>query len=173
MSPTPEFAPPALSSKEIHDRQRALAKHAGPTVFKLSAQMLDQGRTDTPLCATDGLTARLKVYASGGENALHAHPHEDHMFVVLQGSAQFHDGDGEVSELSAYEGILLPKGSFYRFHATSDEPLVLLRVGAPNQGPEIKPNRPNRIDPAGEPLAGDSKANKRETVRFRDGEYFG
>ncbi len=88
MSLTPEFAPPALSAKEIYDRQRALAENAGPTVFKMSAQLLDQGRTDTPLCATEGMKARLKVYASGGENDLHAHPHEDHMFIVLQGSAR-------------------------------------------------------------------------------------
>ena len=61
---TPEFAPPALSTKEIYDRQVSLAETGDPTVFKLSAQLLDQGRTDTPLCATEGMTARLKVYAS-------------------------------------------------------------------------------------------------------------
>ncbi len=65
---------------------------------------------------------------------------------------------------------MLPKGSYYRFHATSDEPLVLLRVGTPNQSPDVSPKR---IDPLGEPMVGDSKANKTETVRFREGEYFG
>ena len=167
---TPEFASPALSSKEIYDRQRSLAESSDPTVFKLSAQLLEQGRTDTPLCATEGMTARLKVYASGGENALHAHPHEDHMFIVLQGSAQFLDSDGKLAKLGANEGIMLPKGSYYRFHAISDEPLVLLRVGTPNQSPKLSPNR---IDPEGEPMVGDSKANKSVSVRFRDGEYFG
>ncbi len=170
MSLTPEFAPPALTTKEIHDRQRALAGNTGPTVFKLSAQLLDQGRSDTVLCATAGMTARLKVYASGGENALHAHPHEDHMFIVLQGSARFDGADGELAELGALEGVMLPKGSYYRFHATSDEPLVLLRVGTPNQGADVSPKR---IDPAGAPMVGDSKANKTEKVRFREGEYFG
>ncbi len=170
MSLTPEFAPPALSTKEIYDRQVSLAESCDPTVFKLSAQLLDQGRTDTPLCATEGMTARLKVYASGGENALHAHPHEDHMFIVLQGSVDFHGPDGDLASLGANEGIMLPKGSYYRFHATSVEPLVLLRVGTPNQGPDVKPKR---IDPAGEPMVGDSKANKTVTVRFREGEYFG
>ncbi len=98
------------------------------------------------------------------------HPHEDHMFIVLQGSAEFHGADGELAALGAHEGIMLPKGSYYRFHATSVEPLVLLRVGTPNQGPDVKPKR---IDPAGEPMVGDSKANKTVPVRFRDGEYFG
>ena len=167
---TPEFASPALSTKEIYDRQRSLAETSDPTVFKLSAQLLEQGRTDTPLCATEGMTARLKVYASGGENAIHAHPHEDHMFIVLQGSANFFDPDGVMAELGAYEGIMLPKGSYYRFHATSDEPLVLLRVGTPNQSPKLSPNR---IDSSGEPMVGDSKENKTVTVRFREGEYFG
>ena len=32
----------------------------------------------------------IKVYASGGENTLHAHNNEDHMFVILQGTAIFH-----------------------------------------------------------------------------------
>ena len=167
---TPEFASPALSSKEIYDRQRSLAEISDPTVFKLSAQLLEQGRTDTPLCATEGMTARLKVYASGGENALHAHPHEDHMFIVLQGSAQFFNSDGTLAKLGANEGIMLPKGNYYRFHATSDEPLVLLRVGTPNQSPKLSPNR---IDPTGEPMVGDSKENKSVSVRFRDAEYFG
>ncbi len=167
MSLTPEFAAPALTATEIYDRQRAMADNSGPTVFKLSAQLLDQGRTDTPLCATDDMTARLKVYASGGENALHAHPHEDHMFIVLQGSAQFFGSDGKLAALAAHEGIMVPKGSYYRFHATSDEPLVLLRVGTPNQGPDVNPKR---IDPAGAPMVGDSKANKTVPVRFRDGE---
>ena len=170
MLTSPEFASPALSTNEIYDRQRALTKNDEPTVFKMSAQLLDQGRTDTPLCATDGMTARLKVYASGGENALHAHPHEDHMFIVLQGSAEFFDSEGELAKLDSHEGIMLPKGSFYRFHATSDEPLVLLRVGTPNQSPKLSPNR---IDSAGKPMVGDSKTNKTESVRFRDGEYFG
>jgi mannose-6-phosphate isomerase-like protein (cupin superfamily) len=170
MSLTPEFAAPALSTKEIYDRQREMADNARPTVFKLSAQLVDQGRTDTPLCATESMTARLKVYASGGENSLHAHPHEDHMFIVLQGSAQFFDENGELAGLGANEGIMVPKGSLYRFYATSDEPLVLLRVGSPNQGPEVNPKR---IDSKGEPMVGDSKANKTVPVRFRDGEYFG
>jgi mannose-6-phosphate isomerase-like protein (cupin superfamily) len=167
---TPEFIPPALTNKDIYDRQRSLADKTGPTVFKMAAQLLEQGRTDTPLCATEGMTARLKVYASGGENALHAHPHEDHMFIVLQGSATFFDGDGEMANLGANEGIMLPKGSYYRFHATSDEPLVLLRVGTPNQSPNLNPKR---INPKGEPMVGDSKENKTVPVRFKEGAYFG
>ena len=91
------------------------------------------------------------------------------MFIVLQGSAKFFGPDGALAELGAHDGIMVPKGSYYRFHATGGEPLVLLRVGTPNQGPDVNPKR---IDPAGAPMVGDSKANKTVPVRFRDGEYF-
>src|SRR6266568_3252506 len=57
-----------------------------PSFFKMRAQLLDQGRTNTALARTDNMWATLKVYASGGENGLHTHPHEDHTFIVLQGS---------------------------------------------------------------------------------------
>ena len=60
------------------------AKNDEVTTFSLKAQMLDQGRTDTVLAATDDLSVRLKVYASGGENGLHAHVDEDHVFGQRQ-----------------------------------------------------------------------------------------
>ena len=168
---TPEFASPALSNKELYDRQRSLADTSEPTVFKMAAQLLEQGRTDTPLCATEGMTARLKVYASGGENALHAHPHEDHMFIVLQGSATFFDPDGEMANLGANEGIMLPKGSYYRFHATSDEPLVLLRVGAKAAQATSEHDRLNIY---GDPLPTDAPGNgPPPRVTPREGEFFG
>ena len=138
--------------------------------FHLRTAILESGRSHTYLAETENLSVVIKCYASGGENALHAHPHEDHMFIVLQGSAQFFNSDGTLAKLGANEGIMLPKGNYYRFHATSDEPLVLLRVGTPNQSPKLSPNR---IDPTGEPMVGDSKENKSVSVRFRDAEYFG
>lgn len=170
MPPAQDFVPPAMSSKEIYARQQELAASDKPTTFKVSAQLLDQGRTDTPLAATDGLTVRLKVYASGGENELHAHTQEDHTFIVLQGSATFYGPDDETVDLGAYEGIMLPKGNFYWFTATSEEPLVLLRIGTPNRH---KMREPYRINRDGSPMEGDSKENKSVEVKFREGAYFG
>ena len=170
MSLTPRAMPLAPSSADIYARQRELARNPAPSAFKLRAQLLDRGRTDTPLAASEDMTVRLKVYASGGENTLHAHPHEDHMFLVLDGSAAFEGPDGETVELGANEGIMLPKGSFYRFTATGAKPLVLLRVGGRN---DDRPDKPRRIDREGRPMAGDSKENRTETVRFRDGAWFG
>ena len=92
--------PPSSTDVSIHERQAALAKNTKPTLFKLKAQLLDQGRTDTVLAATDAMSVRLKVYAEGGENELHAHPHEDHFFVVLAGAAEFH-GPGDETVIVA------------------------------------------------------------------------
>ncbi|MEC9153510.1 MAG: hypothetical protein VYA59_11045, partial [Pseudomonadota bacterium] len=68
---------PSLSSNSIIKDQIAATETSKPTLFSMQAQMLEQGRTDTVLAATEDLSVRLKVYASGGENELHAHPDED------------------------------------------------------------------------------------------------
>ena len=49
--------------------------------------------------------------------------------------------DGEIMELGVNEGIMMPSGNFYRFNATSEEPLVLLRIGSPNYKRQKKPYR--------------------------------
>lgn len=167
---TTDFQPVAQSYNDLYARQREMTKNTKPTTFALAAQMLEQGRTDTPLAATEDLTLRLKVYASGGENELHAHPYEDHAFVILQGSAKFYGPEDEVTELGAHEGIMLPKGSYYWFTATSEEPLVILRVGSPDRG---KQSEPYRINSDGAPMEGGSEENKTVPVMYRDGEYFG
>ena len=95
MLDAPEFTPPALTQKEMSDQLTALSDKKTPHVFSLKGQLLDQGRTDSVLAATDNLTIRLKIYASGGENELHAHTSEDHSFMILQGSARFFGPDDE------------------------------------------------------------------------------
>jgi len=109
----PQMTPPSLNGQDMAAREDELLSIKTPTVFSLKGQMLAQGRTDSVLAATDDLTIRLKVYASGGENELHAHPHEDHSFMILQGSARFFGPDGEEIELGENEGIMLPKGNLY------------------------------------------------------------
>jgi mannose-6-phosphate isomerase-like protein (cupin superfamily) len=162
--------PPAASTRDIYDRQTDLAAIREPTAFRLSAQLLDQGRTDTVLAATDNLTLRLKVYASGGENELHAHPHEDHSFIVLQGSAVFHDADGEFVRLGPNEGVMLPRGALYRFAAAGEEPLVMIRIGSPNQG---RKGYGDRLARDGRSMPGDSAENKTVPVKPKAGARFG
>jgi mannose-6-phosphate isomerase-like protein (cupin superfamily) len=140
-----------------------------PTMFRLHAQLLDQGRSNTYLAETDNMWATLKVYASGGENGLHTHPNEDHMFVVMQGTACFYGPNDETVNLGKYQGIMLPAGAYYKFQSTSEEPLVLMRVGcrAGTQDPA------GRLNINGEPMPGDSKENGRVPVIPRPNAYFG
>jgi len=92
--------------------------------FKLRTPLLSKGRQDTELTRTDTMRVWMKCYAEGGENVLHAHPSEDHIFVILQGQARFHDKDDTERVLGRNDGIMLPAGSFYYFESCGDEPLV-------------------------------------------------
>jgi mannose-6-phosphate isomerase-like protein (cupin superfamily) len=170
LNDTTTFKKPAIGTDELKRQESELSKNTKPTVFALRAQLLDQGRTDTVVAAAEDLIVRMKVYASGGENELHAHTGEDHTFMVLQGSARFYGPEGETIDIGQYQGIMLPRGAYYRFHATSKEPLVMIRVGSPNPR---KQKKPYRIDIEGNELRGDSKENKSVPVVFREGAFFG
>ena len=167
---TRDVIPPAIGSDELRRRQSELAANTRPTVFNVAGQLLARGRTDTPLAATEDLSVRLKIYAEGGENELHAHPAEDHTFIILQGQARFFDPDGKETILGANQGIMLPKGTVYRFFAVEGTPLVMLRIGTPNY--QKQPD-PNRIDADGNPMRGDSKKNRSVPIEFLDREFFG
>jgi len=140
-----------------------------PTVFRMRTQLLDDGRSNTPLAETDNMWARLKVYATGGENTLHAHPNEDHMFIVLAGEATFFGPSGEETRLGRNNGIMLPGGCLYHFRSTAAEPLVLLRVGcAANDRGAHK----ERVGADGGPLPGKSKANKWKAPVYRPNAWY-
>ena len=172
MLDAPEFVPASLTNTDMRQREADLADQKTPYVFALKGRLLEQGRTDTVLAATDDLTIRLKIYASGGENELHAHPHEDHSFMILQGSARFFGPEDEEIELGKYQGIMLPKGKFYKFFATSKEPLVMIRVGNPSHDKMTAMGGAARVNIKGEEMKGDSKENKHVEVIFKD-EVFG
>jgi mannose-6-phosphate isomerase-like protein (cupin superfamily) len=142
----------------------------GTQFFRVRAQMLAQGRTDTILTETDNMQIRIKVYASGGENTLHAHTSEDHSFVVLQGRARFWDKDGNTTDIGQHQGITLPAGAMYKFEATSKEELVLLRMRAKVPGAA---GAAPRVGASGKPMHGDSKENKGDIeVIYKDGKFF-
>jgi mannose-6-phosphate isomerase-like protein (cupin superfamily) len=141
-----------------------------PQFFKLNPQMLSKGRTNTELCRTEdgNQWGVVKVYASGGENGLHTHTSQHHIFLVMQGSARFYGPEGESHECGTHEGVLLPAGAFYWFEATSEEPLVLFRVGGRADDGDIK----ERLNVRGEPMPGEHPDNKQVEVIYKDGEYF-
>jgi len=150
-------------------REEMTDKSPPPQIFKLRAELLKQGRSNQTVADTGNMWVNLKVYASGGENALHNHTNQDHFHLVLDGSACFYGPRGEEVHCGKYEGVMLPSGSFYRFHATSEEPLVLLRVGAWTPPTAEHP----RYNVYGEPLPADSKENGKIEVIPRTGEYWG
>jgi mannose-6-phosphate isomerase-like protein (cupin superfamily) len=138
------------------------------TKFTLRAPLLDQGRSDTTVASTENMVARLKVYASGGENGLHTHPNEDHMFLILAGAARFYDKDGNATDVPTHSGIMLPAGAYYRFEAISGEPLVLMRVGCRTGDKPMS----GRLNIEGRPMPGDSKENKQVEMIVRPGAFF-
>ena len=150
----PDFA---RSSEDLHQTLDAQVKEGKPSFFRLKAQLPKLGRTNVPLAASKNMWVVLKTYAQDGENELHAHPNEDHTFVVLQGRASFRGPNGEEKTIGTYEGVLLPRGTFYWFKAAGEEPLVLIRIGcAAAEGTTHR----GRINIDGKPMAGDSAENK-------------
>jgi mannose-6-phosphate isomerase-like protein (cupin superfamily) len=157
-------------TEEMRKTREAIIAASPPAKpFRLRAEMLKSGRTNQIVAKTDHMTVNLKVYASGGENGLHNHTDEDHFHLVLQGSARFYGPRGETLDCGQYEGIMLPSGSFYRFEATSTEPLVLIRVGC-----DTPPTHPiPRRTVYGEPLPSESKENGRVEVVVDEGKFWG
>jgi len=154
------------------DYQRAFEEKYAPGVpsfFALSGPLPLSGRTDTVLAATPTMTVVLKCYAESGENTLHAHTTEDHVFVVLQGEANFYGPNGETKTAGPLHGVLLPHGTFYRFRASPGEPLVMIRVGASAvQAGDMFA----RVGFDGKPMAGNSKENQHEAPVL-SGQMFG
>ena len=100
------------------------------STFSIEGPYLSAGRVNIDLARTDLLWLSLKINAEGGENAVHAHTAEDHSFIVLEGEVTFYDEHGEGKTLGAYEGIMIPKGAYYRYLNTGERNLFMLRVGA-------------------------------------------
>jgi mannose-6-phosphate isomerase-like protein (cupin superfamily) len=135
-------------------------------VFSLKTPLLSSGRSNLEVAATDLMKIRVKVYAEGGENGLHAHHDEDHAFVVLQGQATFRDENDTPTVVGKYEGIMLPKGALYYFQSTGDENLVLIRVGAGRV-----PGGDFRLGPNGRALT--TEENKHVEGTPIPGKFFG
>jgi len=155
----PPDGSPAIARSPEDLRAKVAAQVAGgkPSFFTLEAQLPKQGRTDTPVAASDKMWVVLKTYAADGENGLHAHPNEDHTFVVLQGEAVFYGPNGEEKTIGKNEGVLLPHGTFYWFKAKGVEPLVMVRIGA---AAFDGVDRHGRVNPDGSEMRGDSAENK-------------
>lgn len=138
------------------------------STFSIKGPYLSKGRKNIDLASTDLLWLSLKVNAEGGENAVHAHTQEDHSFIVLEGEVTFFDEKGEGNVLGQYEGIMIPKGAYYRYLNTGDRNLFLLRVGAVREG-----SAEARIKPDGSAIPGYSPDNFHIEPEPIPGKFFG
>ncbi|MDB5875046.1 MAG: cupin [Ramlibacter sp.] len=147
-----------------------LAAVRTPSFFHLRAQLPKQGRTNDVLAATPNMSVVLKTYATGGENGLHAHSNEDHVFVILQGEANFYGPQGEAKHVVKNDCVVLPRGSYYRFEAVEGaETLVLLRIGA-----VVNPKEDvmTRVDLDGLPFDGQAEKNHEVPLVLYEDRFF-
>ncbi|OXR48082.1 cupin [Pusillimonas sp. T2] len=162
-------APIANSAAEWDKAMREMALKTTPSFFHIRARLPKAGRTNQVLGASRYMNVVLKTYASGGENEIHAHTNEDHVFVVLQGGAVFFGPNEERKEVGVNDCVLVPSGAFYRFIAKEEEPLVMLRIGA-----AIDPDDDilARVDSEGRPFDGYSEKNKEVGYELFDDKWF-
>lgn len=119
-----------MDDAKVFERKPQIATDKEVLFSLRNTPLLEQGTTYDPLATAENLWVNLKVYASGGENALHSHGGEDHAFIILQGKATFTFGDGRVEVVGKHQGVMLPRNAKYKFEADEAENLVMLRVGA-------------------------------------------
>ena len=169
MSDNEIYAEPVESMHDYVSRLESLARETKPMVFGLHARLPTQGRADMPVAGTDNMSVVLKVYASGGENEVHAHPNEDHIFVVLQGSARFYNHERDIGTVHKHQGVMIPRGAYYMFEAGEEEPLVMLRVGAVT-AKGLDPN--DRLSVDGTYMDGFSAENKEVELLFESDATF-
>lgn len=138
------------------------------STFSIKGPYLSEGRVNIDLSRTELLWLSLKINAEGGENAIHAHTHEDHSFIVLEGEVTFFDENGNETKLTEYEGIMLPKGAYYRYLNTGGRNLFLLRIGA-----KLEQTGVTRMKPDGTPIPAYTAENHHIEGVPVPGKFFG
>src|SRR3954452_1361641 len=118
----------------VIERKRNVATDKAVLFSMRDTPLLQQGTIYDPLATAENLWVNLKVYASGGENALHSHAGEDHLFIVLHGKATFSFKNDRTALVGPQQGVMIQKDVQYRFEADEAENLVMLRVGGGVRG---------------------------------------
>jgi mannose-6-phosphate isomerase-like protein (cupin superfamily) len=140
-----------------------------PEILSLRTQLVSAGHTKQLLAATDLMTLHIHCYGpKGGENGMHAHLDEDHVFLVLQGEAQFRGLAGPLPPVGKNQALFLPKGAHYSFSNEATEPLVMARFGATEKG--VRHGR--RLTPDGSAIPGRGKQKGAIAPVLIDGAFF-
>ena len=140
---------------------KKLAPEANPQTqkFSLRTPYMKQGRTTQLVAETQNMWIHTKINYEGGENEIHTHLDEDHSFIVLEGQMSVFDEKGSEIKVEKYQGVMIPKGAYYRYLNTGSENLVVLRVGAGIKG-QSQGGEEMRVRPDGKPLIASSEENK-------------
>jgi mannose-6-phosphate isomerase-like protein (cupin superfamily) len=151
---------------------RKLEPEAKPQAqkFSLKTPYMKQGRITQLVAETENMWIHTKINSEGGENEIHTHLDEDHAFIVLEGQMSVFDEKGNELKVEKYQGVMLPRGAYYRYLNTGEGNLVVIRVAAGIKG---KPQGGGdmRVRPDGKPLLADSAENK-TVPPVEDSRYF-
>jgi mannose-6-phosphate isomerase-like protein (cupin superfamily) len=139
-------------------------------LFSLKTPYMKQGRVTQLVAETSNLWIHTKINAEGGENEIHTHLDEDHAFIVLEGEMSVFDEKGNELVVKPYQGILIPRGAYYRYLNTGAGNLVVLRIGAP--AGQTQAGQEARVRPDGRPLRADSVENKTVPPIEMPGKFF-
>jgi mannose-6-phosphate isomerase-like protein (cupin superfamily) len=144
----------SASAARVQPEEQPKAK-----LFSLKTPYMKQGRVTQLVAETANMWIHTKINAEGGENEIHTHLDEDHSFIVLEGQMSVFDEKGNEMEVKRYQGVLIPKGAYYRYLNTGEGNLVVLRIGAGIKG-QAQGGEEMRVRPDGRPLPAYSAENK-------------
>ena len=139
-------------------------------LFSLKTPYMKQGRVTQLVAETTNLWIHTKINAEGGENEIHKHMDEDHAFIVLEGQMSVFDESGGETEVKQCQGIMIPKGAYYRYLNTGEGNLVVIRVGAGIKGQQ-QGGREMRLGTDGKPVVTGTVQN-RNLPPIESGEFF-
>ncbi|HMA79324.1 MAG TPA: cupin domain-containing protein [Candidatus Binatia bacterium] len=128
-------------------------------LFSLKTPYMKQGRVTQLVAETANMWIHTKINAEGGENEIHKHMDEDHAFIVLEGQMSVFDENGGEIEVKQYQGVMIPKGAYYRYLNTGEGNLVVIRVGAGVKGQQ-QGGQEMRLGKDGKPLVSGTPENR-------------
>src|SRR3989442_1158243 len=140
-------------------------------LFSLRTPYMKQGRVTQLVAETANMWIHTKINAEGGENEIHTHLDEDHSFIVLEGEMSVFDETGREMKVKQYQGVMIPKGAYYRYLNTGSGNLVVIRIGAGVKG-QPQGGEEMRVRPDGKPLPSGSIENKTLPPIEMPGKFF-
>jgi mannose-6-phosphate isomerase-like protein (cupin superfamily) len=154
----------AAAKKDTQEKPKAYT-------FSLKTPYMQQGRVTQLVAETPNVWIHTKINAEGGENEIHAHLDEDHSFIVLEGEMSVFDEKGNEMQVKKYQGVMIPRGAYYRYLNTGSGNLVVLRIGAGIKG-QPQGGEEMRVRPDGRPLLAGSVENKTLPPIEMPGKFF-